>query len=145
MFVVFLNFLQRWVVTTLAVLLAAAMVPGIRYDTTATLLLASLTLGFLNAFVRPLLLIFSIPLLVFTLGLFIPVLNALLLLLVNHLVRGFVVPGFWSAFWGGIVISSVSIVLNLLLGKGPKFRGSIRRNKPRGSDPGAGSGPVIDV
>lgn len=144
--VTFLNFLQRWVVTTLAVLVAAWMVPGLRYDTASAVILASLMLGFLNAFVRPLLLLFSIPLLVLSLGLFVPVLNALLLMLVDKFVKGFHVAGFWPAFWGGLVISVVSIVINLMLGQGPQVQ--IRRGPrpPRNKDGGpGGSGPIIDV
>ncbi len=147
MSVTFIQFLQRWVVTTLAVLVAAWLVPGIHCDTTATVFLASLLLGFLNAFVRPLLLLFSFPLLVVTLGLFVPVLNALLLMFVGQLVKGFHVSGFWPALWGSLVISGVSIFINLLLGRG--FRMEVRRaggsprNNKRG--PGDGDGPVIDV
>ena len=152
----FLQFLQRWVVTTLAVLVASWVVTGIHYDTTSTLLLASLLLGFLNAFVRPLLLILSLPLLVLTLGLFVVVINALLLLFVGELVKGFVVDGFWTAFWGSAVISFVSIVVNLLLGRGPQVqvrRGPVRPPSDKDGGPGApgasgapgGTGPVIDV
>jgi putative membrane protein len=144
--VTFLNFLQRWVVTTLAVLVAAWMIPGLSYDNASAVILASLFLGFLNAFVRPLLLLFSIPLLVFSLGLFVPILNALLLMLVDNLVKGFHVTGFWAAFWGGLVISVVSIVINLMLGQGPQVQ--IRRGPrpPRNKDGGpGGNGPIIDV
>lgn len=143
----FFSFLQRWLVTTLAVLVATWLVPGIRYDTAFTVFLASLLLGFLNAFVRPLLLVFSLPLLVLTLGLFLPVLNALLLLFVGHVVKGFDVAGFWPALWGSLIISFVSLMINALLGRGPRVE--VRRG-PRhpGSDRGPGSGgngPVIDV
>jgi putative membrane protein len=144
--VTFLNFLQRWVVTTLAVLVAAWMIPGLSYDTASSVILASLFLGFLNAFVRPLLLLFSIPLLVLSLGLFVPILNALLLMLVDNLVKGFHVAGFWAAFWGGLVISVVSIVINSMLGQGPQVQ--IRRGPrpPRNKDGGpGGNGPIIDV
>jgi putative membrane protein len=141
---IFFNFLQRWVVTTLAVLVAAWLVPGIRYDTTLTVFLASLLLGFLNAFVRPLLLILSFPLLLVTLGLFVPVLNALLLMFVGQLVSGFTVAGFWPALWGGLVISIVSISVNLLLGRGARVQ--VRRGGARSSsDKEGGNGPVIDV
>ncbi|HAB19648.1 MAG TPA: phage holin family protein [Verrucomicrobiota bacterium] len=141
---VFFNFLQRWLVTILAVLVAAWLVPGIRYDTAVTIFLASLLLGFLNSFVRPLLLILSLPLLLVTLGLFVPVLNALLLMFVGRLVRGFQVDGFWPALWGGLVISIVSITINLLLGRGARVQ--VRRGTPRSpGDKGGDDGPVIDV
>lgn len=143
-------FLQRWLVTTFAVLVAAQIVRGIRYDSTVTLLVASLLLGFLNAFVRPLLVLLSLPLLIVTLGIFIQVINALLLLFVGQLVKGFVVEGFWSAFWGSLVISIVSMVTSLLVGRGPRIkvrRGGQASPPPsrRDDDDPRGGGPVIDV
>jgi putative membrane protein len=112
------RFVFRWAVTTIAVMVASSVIRGIRYDTVAALIGASLLLGILNAFVRPFLLIISVPLILLTLGLFILVLNGLLLLLVPHVVVGFHVDSFWSAFWGAIVISIVSWVLSAF------FRGS---------------------
>jgi putative membrane protein len=112
------RFVLRWVVTTIAVMVASSVIRGIRYDTVAALIGASLLLGILNAFVRPFLLIISVPLILLTLGLFILVLNGLLLLLVPHVVVGFHVASFWSAFWGAIVISLVSWLLSAF------FRGS---------------------
>jgi putative membrane protein len=112
------RFVFRWAVTTIAVMVASSIIRGIRYDTVAALIGASLLLGILNAFVRPFLLIISVPLILLTLGLFILVLNGLLLLLVPHVVVGFHVDSFWSAFWGAIVISLVSWLLSAF------FRGS---------------------
>ena len=83
------RFVFRWAVTTIAVMVASSVIRGIRYDTVAALIGASLLLGILNAFVRPFLLIISVPLILLTLGLFILVLNGLLLLLVPHVVVGF--------------------------------------------------------
>jgi len=112
------RFVFRWAVTTIAVMVASSVIRGIRYDTVAALIGASLLLGILNAFVRPFLLIISVPLILLTLGLFILVLNGLLLLLVPHVVAGFHVDSFWSAFWGAIVISLISWLLSAF------FRGS---------------------
>jgi putative membrane protein len=112
------RFVFRWAVTTIAVMVASSVIRGIRYDTVAALIGASLLLGILNAFVRPFLLIISVPLILLTLGLFILVLNGLLLLVVPHVVAGFHVDSFWSAFWGAIVISLVSWLLSAF------FRGS---------------------
>ena len=112
------RFVFRWAVTTIAVMVASSVIRGIRYDTVAALIGASLLLGILNAFVRPFLLIISVPLILLTLGLFILVLNGLLLLLVPHVVVGFHVDSFWSAFWGAIVVSVVSWLLSAF------FRGS---------------------
>jgi putative membrane protein len=112
------QFVFRWAATTIAVMVASSIIRGIRYDTVAALIGASLLLGILNAFVRPFLLILSAPVILITLGLFILVLNGLLLLLVPSVVAGFHVDSFWSAFWGAIVISFVSWVLSAF------FRGS---------------------
>src|SRR6516225_5675808 len=112
------HFVFRWAATTIAVMVASSIVHGIRYDTVAALIGASLLLGILNAFVRPFLLILSAPLILVTLGFFILILNGLLLLLVPHVVAGFHVDSFWSAFWGAIVISIVSWILSAF------FRGS---------------------
>lgn len=141
----FKRFLQRWLVNTVAVLVAANVIRGIEYETVAALLVASLLLGILNALLRPLLLFLSLPLVLITLGLFMLVINALLLMLVGQLVIAFHVEGFWAAFWGGLVISVVSLVLNALTGTG-EYRIEMRGKPP---DPprrgGGGSGPVIDV
>jgi len=112
------RFVFRWAVTTVAVMVASSVIHGIRYDTVAALIGASLLLGILNAFVRPILLILSAPVILLTLGFFILILNGLLLLLVPSVVVGFHVDSFWSAFWGAIVISLVSWLLSAF------FRGS---------------------
>ncbi len=145
------KFLQRWLVTTIGVLLADVWVDGIHHQTFGALLEASLLLGLLNAFVRPLLMVISLPLLIFSLGLFVMVINAVLLSLVGGMLQpGFVVDGFKSAFWGGVIISLVSLVVNGFLGRGAKvqFQGSIRgstgRRPPKKKDEDGG-GPLIDV
>jgi putative membrane protein len=112
------HFIFRWMVTTISVVFAASIIRGIRYDTAGSLVLASLLLGILNAFVRPILLILSAPLILLTLGLFIFVVNALMLYWVPGLVSGFHVDSFGSAFWGAILISIISWALSAF------FRGS---------------------
>jgi putative membrane protein len=111
-------FVIRWLVTTVAVLVAAHLIPGISYEGWGTLLGASLLLGIINAFVRPILLLLSLPWIIITMGLFIFVINALLLMLVSKIIPAFQVGGFWSAFFGAIVISIVSWLLSSF------FRGS---------------------
>jgi len=105
-------FLIRWFVTTIAVFVAEKLIPGISCDSTGALLGATLLLGIINAFVRPLLLLLSLPFIIVTMGLFIFVVNALLLLLVSTIIPSFHVDGFWSAFWGAIIISLVSWILS---------------------------------
>jgi putative membrane protein len=112
------HFLFRWAITTLAVMGASALISGIRYDTTSSLIAAALLLGILNAFVRPVLLILSAPLILLSLGVFILVVNALMLLWVPTFVPGFHVDRFSSAFWGAIVVGIISWCLSAF------FRGS---------------------
>ena len=112
------DFVIRWGITTVAVMVASVLSRGIRYDGIASLIGAALLLGILNAFVRPVLLILSVPLILLTLGLFILVVNGLMLLFVPNIVTGFHVDSFGSAIWGAIVISVVSWILSAF------FRGS---------------------
>jgi putative membrane protein len=139
------QFLQRWLINTAAVLVAAYLVKGIHYDTATSLLVATLVLGILNAILRPLLMLLSLPLVILTLGLFVLVINALLLYGVGSIIKGFHVDTFGSAFWGAVVIFLVSLVLNSLTGTGDS-RVQVRRGgappPSRGDD---GGGPVIDV
>ena len=120
------EFFIRWFVTAVSVFVAAWIVPGIDYTSLTGLAFASLLLGMINALVRPLLLILCLPLILVTMGLFILVLNALLLWFVAGILPGssFTVAGFWAAFWGGLVISVVSWMLSAF------FRGSDGRIYP---------------
>lgn len=139
------EFLQRWLISTVAVLMATFVLQGrISYGTWVDLLGATLILGLLNGFLRPLLMLLSLPLLILTLGLFTIVINAVLLLIVSALMGSnhFHVDGFWTAFWGALVISLVSIVLNSFTGTG-HARVSVHRGPPPKKDDD--DGPVIDV
>jgi putative membrane protein len=138
-------FIQRWIISTVAVLLATYVVRGIKFDRWQDLLVATLVLGLLNSFLRPILMLLSLPLLIFTLGLFTLVINALLLLLVDWLLHPrFVVEGFGSAFLGALVISIASLLLNSITGTGDA-RVSVRRGKPSAKSDDDKNGPVIDV
>ncbi len=139
------SFVKRWLITTVSVWLAAYIVPGITWQNAYALLLAALLLGLLNAVVRPVMVVLSLPLLIFTLGLFMLVINALLLWSVPLLVHSFQVDGFASAFWGSLIISIASMILNLLTKSNSsrlEFRsGPQPPRKPRDD----GNGPIIDV
>jgi putative membrane protein len=143
------KFVTSWLVNTLAVLLTVMLLRDhIRYDKPVDLFAASLLLGILNAFLRPIIMLLALPLLIFTLGLFMFVINALILYFVGQLLPGFHVDGFWWAFWGALIISVVSVVLNVMIGGNARVE--IRRGggPPRQGPPGAGGGgggPVIDV
>ena len=140
------EFLQRWIVSTVAVLAATYIVPGIHYQEWPDLLMATFILGLLNTFLRPLMLLLSLPLLIVTLGFFTLVINALLLLLVSGLLSPrFHVDSFGQALLGALVIALVSVALNSITRSG-NARIEMRRGKrppPRGR--GDGDGPVIDV
>jgi len=141
------RFLQSWVINTLAVLVAVYMVPGIRFKDQSlwTPFVTSLVLGILNAFIRPVLMFLALPLLIFTLGLFMLVINALLLSFTSFLLgRYFEVDGFGAALLGALVISIVSLVLNVVTGANRSQVRFERRRRPPPSDRG-GNGPVIDV
>src|SRR5207247_9619990 len=106
------HFVFRWFITTFAVFVAAPIV-GINYgDRIGCLLAASLLLGIVNAFIRPILLLLSLPLILVTLGVFILIINALMLKFVGEILPCFEVPGFWRAFFGAIIISLVSWLLS---------------------------------
>jgi len=141
----FKKFLQGWLINTLAVLLAVYVVPGIHFasDNYWIPFVASLLLGMLNAFVRPILMLLALPLLIFTLGLFTLVINALLLWLVGSILDDFRVDGFWPAFWGAIIIGVATFFLNLVTGTG-RAKVTVRRgsSSSRRDDD---DGPVIDV
>lgn len=111
-------FLIRWLVTIAAVGVAAWLCKGIHADGVFPLILAALLLGIVNAFVRPVLLLLSLPLILATMGIFFLIINALMLWAVSSIVPGFHVDGFGSAFWGAILISIVSWILSIF------FKGS---------------------
>jgi putative membrane protein len=110
-----MGFLVRVLVNTMAILVAAAVVPGIEVSGVAATLGAGLVLGLVNALIRPILLILTLPLTLLTLGLFLFVLNALCLWLTSALVKGFTVHSFWAALFGALLVSVVSWLLTAFL------------------------------
>jgi putative membrane protein len=107
-----MGFLFRVLVNALAIWLATEIVPGIGVRDTSTVVVAALVLGLLNAVVRPVLLVLTLPLTLVTLGLFLFVLNAFCLWLTSAVVPGFHVRGFWAAFWGALIVSVLSWAVN---------------------------------
>jgi putative membrane protein len=142
-------FLQRWLINTVAVLVAVYIVDGIHYQNTLDLFVATLVLGILNTFLRPLLMLLSLPVLLLTFGLFMLFINATVLYFVGFLLKPhFHVTSFWSAFWGALVISVVSLALSAITGTGNmrvKVGSGGSDGPPRKGGEGGGSGPVIDV
>ena len=110
----------HWVLNAAALWAAAAIVPGLEFNGgLGRLLLVAAVFGVVNSTLRPLLTILTCPLIILTLGLFTLVINALMLLVTGWLSEswnlGFTVMGFWAAFWGGLVVGAVSMILSLLL------------------------------
>jgi putative membrane protein len=107
----------RWLVSALALYLTSLIVRGIVIDSVAALLFAAITIGVLNAIVRPIILLLTLPLTVVTLGLFVLVVNAWMLWMASKVVVGFAVHGFWSALGGWLLMSFFTFVINLLIGE----------------------------
>lgn len=110
----------HWALNAAALWTAAAILPGLEFNGgVGRLLLVAAVFGLVNATLRPLLTILTCPLIVITLGLFTLVINALMLLVTGWLSEswnlGFTVTGFWAAFWGGLVVGLVSMVLSVIL------------------------------
>ena len=116
-------FLLRWLINAAALWVAIQLVDGIEHrGSWWSLLFVALVFGLLNASIRPLLKLLSLPIIILTLGLFIFVINALMLLLTGWvsglLAPGFHVDGFWDAFLGGLIVSIVSLLLSIFTGVG---------------------------
>jgi putative membrane protein len=112
------GFVIRTLVTAGALWVAVAIVPGLAARDMGALLIAAILLGLVNATIRPVAVILSIPLTILTFGLFLLVVNAGMLALVAALVPSFTVAGFWSALFGAIVVSLVSGLINGALAEG---------------------------
>ena len=104
--------ITRWLIITVAILLASQFVPGIKVDTLSTAVIAACVLGLINIFIRPIFVFLTLPLSIITLGIFYFFINAFMLELVAYFVSGFVVKDFFSAFLGSLIISFVSWLAN---------------------------------
>lgn len=137
-----ISLLFRWTVLALGVALAAEIVPGIDYDTGRTLLAVVIVLSLLNALIKPLLVLFTLPFIMMTLGLGVVLINALLFLFVGRIINGFHVDGFWSALGGAAIVSLTNLIVTVFSrGRGPRpprGPGPSGRRREAGSD-------VIDV
>ena len=133
----------RWSILALGVTIATRVVPGIRCDDASTLLVVVVLLSLFNAVLKPLLVLFTLPFILITLGLGMLLINAFLFLLVSRLVEGFQVESFWSALGGSLIVSVTNLLLAGLFRRGPprgpgSGRAAPRREAVRGGD-------VIDI
>jgi putative membrane protein len=110
-----LGLLLHWLISAVSLLIVAYIIPGIKVDGFGTALIASVVIGLVNATIGFFLKLITLPLTILTLGIFWLVINALMLELASSLVSGFTVEGFWSAFFGAIVLSLVSTFLRSAL------------------------------
>ncbi|NBD37346.1 MAG: phage holin family protein [Verrucomicrobia bacterium] len=140
------SFLRDSLVLFIGVLIATAVVGPIKAESTLTLLLVALVLALLNVLLKPLLVFFALPFVIFTFGLGILLINALLLLLAGAVVPTFTVPGFGIALLGALVISICSVIVNIFLSPRPQVQvrwtnsgGSVKRRRTRKDE------DVIDV
>lgn len=115
------GFLVRMLITAIALWLAALVVPGMDLQGIGTVLGAALLLGIVNAFVRPLVVLLTLPLTILTLGLFLLVVNAMMLGLVSMLFQGFTLGGFWSAIFGAVFVSFFSWLASAFIGKSGRY------------------------
>lgn len=109
------SFLLHWILQALALLVAVRLVPGVSVTSYTVLAIAALVVGFVNAFVRPVLVVLSLPLTILTLGLFYLVVNGACLMIAAALVPGFRVDGCGAAILGALVMSIVGWAIGLLL------------------------------
>ena len=116
-----IGFLLRWSMNLLALVVAASLIDGIRIQSIGMGILAAGILGVVNAVLRPIVLLLTLPINLLTLGLFTLVINAFMLKIVADLVPGLVIESFRAAFWGGLVISIVSWLLNIFIGGNGRF------------------------
>ncbi len=107
--------MTKWLILTLSIMGASYIIDGIKVKGFFSAFFAAAILGILNIFFKPILLLLTLPVNILTLGLFTFVINAILLMMVSGVIKGFVVSGFWSAVFGSIVISIISWVLNEII------------------------------
>lgn len=108
-----MGILLNWLASTLVIIIASYILPGVQVATFWTALLVAFVLGVFNIFLKPILILLTLPITIITLGLFTIVINAILVLLVSLLVPGFTVESFWSALLFSIVVA----IINLLVAK----------------------------
>ncbi|HET7178178.1 MAG TPA: phage holin family protein [Chryseosolibacter sp.] len=112
-----MNWLIRLLLNGLAVVLAAYLLPGVSVDGYGTALIVALVLAIVNLLVKPILILLTIPITILTLGLFLLVINAAIILFVDNLVTGFVVDGFWWALIFSLILSVFNSVFSDLAGR----------------------------
>ncbi|ACT50667.1 MULTISPECIES: phage holin family protein [Methylovorus] len=109
------NFLLHWAIMSLSLWVASYLFSGIKFSGVPSLLVSALVLGFANAVIRPILFFLTLPITLVTLGFFVLVINALMIMLVAKLVKGFQLSGFWTAFFASIFIAIFTLIIEWML------------------------------
>jgi putative membrane protein len=125
------GFFLKWLVNIFVLLAVVGVIKGIEIDNWQTAVWAALILGLVNAFLKPLIILFTLPINIFSLGLFTLIINGFLLFFVSKIIEGFSIDSFGSAFWGALFFSIISFSLSLLIGSTGKISYSSRGDYPR--------------
>lgn len=104
----------KWIALAIAIMFTGWVIPGITISSFVSALIAAIVIALINLFIKPILVFLTLPINLLTLGLFILVINALLFLFVAYLVPGIEVDGFWSAFWGALLLTILSLGISWL-------------------------------
>ncbi len=111
-----MNFILKLIVSALAVFIVAHILPGVSLTNYFSAILVAIVLAFLNTVIKPILTLLTIPVTVITLGLFLLVINAIIILFADKIVSGFSVNGFWTALFFSLILSFITGILNMILG-----------------------------
>ena len=109
------NFLIRWLVNTISLIAVVNIVSGVSLDNWQTTVVTALVIGLLNSFLKPVIVILTLPVNIMTLGLFTLIINGLMFSLAAFIVKGFHVGNFWNAFWAAFIFSIISFMINFFI------------------------------
>lgn len=112
-----MNFILKLIITTLAVMLGAYIMPGVRVDDVITALMVAIVLAFLNSIIKPVFIFLTLPITVFTLGLFLLAINAFIILIADYFISGFEVKSFWIALFFSIILALITSIMEALAGQ----------------------------
>jgi len=110
-----MNILIKWLINTIAITVSAFLIPSVRLDGFWAAFWTAVVLGLINAVIKPILVILTLPINILTLGLFTLVINALMILLVSKIVPGFEIVGFWRAMLFSIILTIINAIINLMV------------------------------
>lgn len=137
------GFIVKWAVNTVALFIVIKTVGGVGAEDWQTIITAAFVLGLFNAFLKPIVILLTLPINILSFGLFTLIINGFFFYLASKFVKGFTVMDFWSAFWAAIVFSVISLILNTLVN--PSARFTFRTFRGEDSGRTAGHDDAIDV